>query len=146
MLHPKGKREPLLKTSYWICYCFYFMFWVFGYRILALQSGIKPKPPTLEGKILTNGLPQRPQVCTFQSRLATAVDSSTVTLTPFHQSPPSSLPGWNVESFIHLLNSSLNICYVSGDCARHYTGNKNMPVLALRSFQLAGQTGAVTEI
>ena len=61
------------------------MFWVFGYRILALQSGIKPKPPTLEGKILTNGLPRRPQVCTFQSRLATAVDSSTVTRTPFHQ-------------------------------------------------------------
>lgn len=55
------------------------MFWVFGYRILALQSGVKPKSLTLEGKILTNRLPRRPQVCTFQSRLATVVDSSTVT-------------------------------------------------------------------
>ena len=40
--------------------CFCFMFWFFGHKacgILAPQPGIKPTPPTLEGKVLTTGPP-----------------------------------------------------------------------------------------
>ena len=36
------------------------MFWFFGHKacgILALQPGIKPTPPALEGKVLTTGPP-----------------------------------------------------------------------------------------
>ena len=41
-------------------YCFCFMFWFFGfeaYGILTPWPGIEPAPPTLEGKVLTTGLP-----------------------------------------------------------------------------------------
>ena len=41
-------------------YCFCFMFWIFGHKacgVLALQPGIEPAPPALEGKVLTTGLP-----------------------------------------------------------------------------------------
>ena len=39
-------------------YCFCFMFWLFGhhtYGILALQPGINPLPPALEGEVSTTG-------------------------------------------------------------------------------------------
>ena len=41
-------------------YCFCFMFWFFGHEacvILALQRGIEPIPPALEGEVLTTGQP-----------------------------------------------------------------------------------------
>ena len=41
-------------------YCFCFIFHFFGpeaYEILAPQPGIKPVPPSLEGKVLTTGPP-----------------------------------------------------------------------------------------
>ena len=40
------------------------MFWVFGreaYGILTPRPGIKPAPPTLEGEVLTTGLPGNSQ-------------------------------------------------------------------------------------
>ena len=41
-------------------HCFYFMVWIFRYKvcgILAPWLGIEPTPPALEGKDLTNGSP-----------------------------------------------------------------------------------------
>ena len=45
-----------------------FVFWPRGIGILAPQSGIKPTPPALEGKILTAGPPGK-----FQERLILTV-------------------------------------------------------------------------
>ena len=45
-------------------YCFYFMFWCFGFkawRTLAPQAGIKPVGPSLEGGFLTTGPPGESQ-------------------------------------------------------------------------------------
>ena len=45
-------------------YCFCFMFWFFGPEpcgIFAPQPGIKPKPPTLKGQVLTTGQPGKSQ-------------------------------------------------------------------------------------
>ena len=44
-------------------YCFCLMFWLFGHEacgVLAPCPGIKPASPTLEGKVLTSGLPGSP--------------------------------------------------------------------------------------
>ena len=49
-------------------FCFCFMFWLFGHeacRILALERGIKPTPPALEGKVLTTGPPGKSQPLPF---------------------------------------------------------------------------------
>ena len=46
------------------------MFWLFGHEtcgILALQPGIKPTCPTLEGEVLTTGLPGKSLFLLFKS-------------------------------------------------------------------------------
>ena len=45
------------------------MFWLFGLKeceILALQLGIKPTPSSLEGEVLTTGLPGKSVGLNFQ--------------------------------------------------------------------------------
>ena len=45
------------------------MFWVFGheaYGILALQPGVKPAPPALEGEVLITGPPGKAWVKTLK--------------------------------------------------------------------------------
>ena len=45
------------------------MFWLFGQKeceILALQLGIKPTPSSLEGEVLTTGLPGKSVDLNFQ--------------------------------------------------------------------------------
>ena len=44
------------------------MFWFFcceACEILAPQTGIEPKPPALEGEVLTTGLPEKSRVTLF---------------------------------------------------------------------------------
>ena len=52
---------PFLKSLLnFLQYCFSFMLWVFGHRILAPQPGMEPSPPALKGEVLTSGLPGSP--------------------------------------------------------------------------------------
>ena len=47
------------KVSYWLKYCFCFMFWFFGHEVCGIlppQSGVEAAPPASEGKVLTMGV------------------------------------------------------------------------------------------
>ena len=61
---------PFLKSLLnLLVYCFCFKFWLFGLKereILALRLGIKPTPSSLEGEVLTTGLPGKSVDLNFQ--------------------------------------------------------------------------------
>ena len=62
----------VFRRLYWICYndASVFMFWCFDLEapgILSPWPGIEPSPPTLEGEVLTTGLPGKSQHHTLNS-------------------------------------------------------------------------------
>ena len=83
MMHPSLVSDFLVNNSIVLCYIFFnvdhfptpiefatvllvfFFFFCKGYEILAPQSGIKPTPPALEGKVLTTEPPGKSQVWWF---------------------------------------------------------------------------------
>ena len=73
--HPLGEAllvacsQAWKLSLYWTCYNIAsILFWFFGpkaFGILAPWSGIEPAPPTLEGKVLTTGLPRKSHIQVF---------------------------------------------------------------------------------